>query len=184
MADNYEVQDIVKEHEYDGIQEFDNPLPRWWLWTFALTVVFSVFYWFTRETVDAPGSFEQFAVEFEAHEAKLMAAAVEPEELIAMADDPAIVARGVSVYDNRCASCHGAKAEGGTGPNLTDRFWIHGGEARDIYVSIAAGYPKKGMPKWRGQIPEEDMQALTAYILSIRNTNVPGKGPQGNEVAL
>ncbi len=178
------VQDVETDHEYDGIKEFDNPLPRWWLWTFAITVLFSVYYWLTRETLPAEGTFEEFQTEYAEFEAKALAQAVEPAELEAMVKDTAAVAAGQTTFSNKCASCHGEKAEGGTGPNLTDRFWLHGSTTREIYVSIASGYPKLGMPKWRGQLEDRAIQELTAYVLSIRNTNVQGKGPQGTEAAL
>jgi len=178
------IEDVETDHDYDGIKEFDNPLPKWWLWTFAITVVFSIFYWITRETLpDVDGSFEEYLVEFEAHEKLILAQAVAPEVLEAMAADAGAVADGRATYAIKCASCHGLNAEGGTGPNLTDNFWIHGGTTRDIYVSIAVGYARLGMPKWRGQIEETAIQQLVAYILVQRNANVPGKEPQGEAYA-
>ena len=178
------TQDVETDHEYDGIKEFDNPLPRWWLWTFGLTIIFSIFYWITRETLPGKeGTFEVFHEESIAHEKMMMAQAVAPEVLDKMAEDPTAVAAGQTNFASKCASCHGLKAEGGTGPNLTDPFWIHGGSTREIYISIAAGYPRLGMPKWRGQIEETAIQEIVAYVLTLRDTNVPGKEAQGDAYA-
>ncbi len=183
MSKNIET-DVETDHDYDGIKEFDNPLPRWWLWTFAVTVVFSVFYWITRHSLPADGTFDEFQTEYESYEAELAKRAVAPEVLVAMASDAAAVAEGKKVFEAKCASCHEAKAKGGTGPNLTDRFWIHGAGTGEIYSSISSGYPRLGMPKWRGQLDDKVIQQITAFVLSIRNTNVPGKAPQGTEAAL
>jgi cytochrome c oxidase cbb3-type subunit 3 len=174
--------DVETDHDYDGIREFDNPLPRWWLWTFALTVVFSIFYWLTRHSLKADGTFAEFTSELEAFESRMAANAVAPETLVAMAADPQAVARGKVTFGNKCASCHGEDAAGGSGPNLTDRFWLHGREARELYVSVSGGFPKLGMPKWRNQLEDTAIQEVVAFVLSVRDTNVPGKGPQGVEV--
>jgi cytochrome c oxidase cbb3-type subunit 3 len=176
-------EDVETDHDYDGIREFDNPLPRWWLWTFAITVVFSIFYWITRHSLKRDGTFDEFVTELEAFEARAAANAVAPEALVAMASDPEVLARGQKTFGNKCASCHGVNGEGGSGPNLTDRFWLHGREARDLYLSVSGGYPKLGMPKWRNQLEDTAIQEVVAHVLSLRGKDLPGKGPQGVEIA-
>lgn len=169
-------------HVYDGIHEHDNALPRWWLWTFAITVVFAIFYWLAEHSLpSATSSFERYGVAQREYDLNAFSAAVDPQAILVMAKDPAVVDKGKAIYAARCATCHGENAEGlpANGPNLTDRYWLHGGDIKSIYTTIAGGYPKLGMPEWRLVLEDSEMQALTAFIQSVRNTNLPGKPQQG-----
>ena len=180
MSDTYHHGDVETDHEYDGIKEFDNPLPRWWLGTFAITVVFAVFYWIAIHSLpSAVGSFDRYGEDQRAYDLAAFATAVDPQAIVAMAKDPAAVQKGKAIFDLRCLSCHGDKAQGGTGPNLTDNFWLHGGDTKSIYVTVAGGYPKLGMPEWRMVLEDADLQHVVAFVESVRNTNVPGKAQQG-----
>lgn len=171
--------DVETDHEYDGIREFDNPLPRWWLGTFAITVLFSVGYWLVKHNLKSEGSFEVYAAEMEEVQRIAAAANVDEPALVAMSKDQAIVAEGRAVFESNCATCHGQKAEGATGPNLTDNFWLHGGMPKDMVVTIAAGYPKLGMPAWGLNLGADRIKRVIAYLISIRNTNVAGRPPAG-----
>lgn len=176
-------QDVPTNHEYDGIHENDNPLPAWWLWTFAGTVVFAVGYWFVmHQWPERVSSFDEYGVAQVEYENKLMGAAVDPATLAAMAKDPAVVGAGKATFEAKCLPCHGAQGQGTVGPNLTDNFWLHGGDLKSIYMTIATGYPKLGMPEWRMVLEDKQLQELVAFVESIRNSNAPGgKPPQGNE---
>lgn len=103
---------------------------------------------------------------------------VTPEMIRAAAREPKSVASGQSIFTANCAACHGVKANGLVGPNLTDKWWIHGSEPKNIYKVIAQGVAAKGMPPW-GHLGEEKMKLVAAYVLSIQNTQVEGKAPQG-----
>jgi cytochrome c oxidase cbb3-type subunit 3 len=173
--------DVETDHDYDGIREFDNPLPRWWLWTFAITVLFSIGYWLVKHNLKSEGSFAVFADEMEAVQRAAAAAEVDEKALVLASKDPVIVSEGKAVFESNCATCHGQKGEGLTGPNLTDNYWIHGGMPKDLVVTIAAGYTKLGMPAWGLNLGRERINRVIAYLLSIRNTNVPGRPPQGDE---
>lgn len=169
-------------HEYDGIHEHDYPLPRWWLFTFAITVVFAVGYWVLRHTLPAAeGSFDVYGEDQAEHDRILYSATIDPAAIEKLVADQGAVSAGRALYLARCEACHGPDAAGKVGPNLTDRFWIHGGDTKSIYMTISSGYPKLGMPEWRKVLEDEQVQQLTAYLLSVRNTNVPGKAPQGDE---
>jgi cytochrome c oxidase cbb3-type subunit 3 len=90
---------------------------------------------------------------------------------------------GKQVFVSTCAACHRADGGGNIGPNLTDEFWIHGDKPQDIWSTVHNGIPAKGMPTWGPQIGEAKVASVVAYVLSIRNTNVPnGKAPQGEKV--
>lgn len=169
-------------HEYDGIIEHDNPLPRWWLVTFALSVVFAIGYWLAHHSLPAAvGTFEVYADEQAEHDRIASAANIDVAAIEKMATDPAVLAAGKTTYGNRCEPCHAANGEGKVGPNLTDRYWLHGGDTKAIYMTIAGGYPKLGMPEWRNVLEDRQVEELVAFVLSLRNRDVPGKGPQGDE---
>lgn len=163
-------------HVYDGIEEADNELPTWWLLTFYGAIVFSVGYWFAYHELEAvPLPAQEYAAALAAQAGD----EVSPELLIAMADDPDAVAGGQELFGTHCEVCHRARGEGNIGPNLTDPNWIHGGSPTDIHASIAEGRLENGMPAWGPTLGPQSVQRLTAFVLSIRNTNVPGKDPEG-----
>jgi cytochrome c oxidase cbb3-type subunit 3 len=165
-------------HVYDGIEEADNQLPRWWVATSLSAVLFAVGYWFYFHTFGVGQlPMEAYAEEMAAAAAK--GGEVTPEMLDALAQSPAEVAEGGALFVTHCAVCHGAQAEGNIGPNLTDVAWIHGGDPMSIYATITDGVGAKGMPAWGATLGAQSVQRLTAYAISLRGTNVPGKEPQG-----
>jgi cytochrome c oxidase cbb3-type subunit 3 len=180
----------LRHHTFDGIQEFDNQLPNWWLWTFYTACLFSVGYWIWFHTLGV-GELPPKAYQTEQREAaaRLEAAMannpVTEEMLLKLASEPAVVAEGEKIFKTAslCAQCHGPDGNGmvagvpGVGPNLTDDFWIHGGKPMDIYKTIHDGYPEKGMASWKGY-GAQFVQRATAYVLSIRGKNLPGKPPE------
>ncbi|MBL8731701.1 MAG: hypothetical protein JNN13_04985 [Planctomycetes bacterium] len=180
--------EATRSHVYDGIQEFDNRLPNWWLWTFYGACIFSIFYWVHYHTIgtgDLPGAaFVKEQAEAQARLEKQMAEnPITNESLLKMAGEATAVAKGDAIFHNaadplRCAFCHKDDASGLVGPNLTDDMWVYGGKPIDIYTTIMEGRPG-GMPahKSRG-LPF--VLNVTAYVLSIKNTNKPGKAPEAN----
>lgn len=180
MADEKHVDPIQGEivHVYDGIQEADNRLPMWWLWTFYLAVLFSIGYWFYYEEFEAaPGLAGQYYAEKAAAAAK---SGKEPTsaELAGLVATPA-VEKGRESFVTLCSACHEADGRGKIGPNLTDDRWLHGGSPVAIFRSIRDGVPAKGMPAWVGTLGPAGVQNVAAYVLSIRDTNLPGKAPEG-----
>ncbi|MEM6961096.1 MAG: cbb3-type cytochrome c oxidase N-terminal domain-containing protein [Myxococcota bacterium] len=180
MNKSYEPDPIQGEviHEYDGIREADNNLPQWWLSIFFATIVFSFGYWFYYHSLDIGD------LPLEAYAADLASRAEEGGEitselLLAAALDSGTVAQGKQTFAATCAPCHGAAAEGNIGPNLTDDHWIHGGGSLDIHRMIDKGIAEKGMPAWGAALGQKSVTELTAFVLSLRGTNQPGKGPEG-----
>lgn len=174
-------------HEYDGIQECDNHLPRWWLITLYGTIVFAVGYWLHFHTF---GSGKNPMAEYQEQESARLAAeaekmkaagAVTPELLVKLSKDPATAKQGKEVFTQNCASCHGPEGAGLIGPNLTDDSWLHGGKPDAIYTTVRDGFLAKGMPAWGPQLGEERVRAVAAYLLTIKNTNLQGKAPQGEK---
>jgi cytochrome c oxidase cbb3-type subunit III len=173
-------------HEYDGILEADNHLPRWWLVSLYATIGFAVFYWMSYEALRVlPSPTASFALEqakaAEVEAAKLKAmGAANDDNLMAMAKNEAAKTEGKEVFQKNCMSCHGPVGGGGIGPNLTDGHWLHGSKPMQVYTTVKDGFTKNGMPAWGGLIGEERVRVATAYVLSIKGTNVPGgKAPQG-----
>lgn len=175
--------DPLRPHVFDDdIQEYDNRLPNWWLWSFYLACIFSLLYWLHYHALGTgPLPAEEFRAENEAAEARLTSGEVTEESLAALAAEPTAVEKGQQVFVKNCAQCHNANGNGNVGPNLTDKFWIHGGKPMDIYNTIIKGVVTKGMPDyWERQLGRTKCLQATAFILSIKNTNVPGKGPEGD----
>ena len=104
---------------------------------------------------------------------------VTPQLLLAMASDPVVVAEGKELFVTICVSCHGAEGQGIVGPNLTDEVWLHGGSPMEIHTSISKGSPDKGMAPMENLLGPRKVRQLTAYVLSLKGKNVPGRPPEG-----
>jgi cytochrome c oxidase cbb3-type subunit 3 len=171
----------TRNHEFDGIREFDNRLPRWWLWTLYLACIFAVVYWIhyhTLGTGDLPG--EEFRQEQQAADLRLAALVVTPEKLLELSKDPVALARGKAVWDMQCVACHKPDGGGLVGPNLTDNAWVHGGAPDAIHTTITKGVPEKGMLSWGPLLGAGKVRDVTAFVLTLKNTNAPGgKPPEG-----
>jgi len=189
-ADDKDTENKVI-HEVDGIQEYDNKLPNWWLYTLYGAILFSVGYWFHYHVASFGDSQSaEYQAELDKAAAieavKIKAAGVmTPEALASLARDKGTVEQGRHVFAQTCAACHRQDGGGVVGPNLTDEFWLHGAAPEKIYKTITQGVPEKGMPAWGAQLGRERSQAVTAYVISIRGTNVAGgKAPQGERESL
>ncbi|WP_224242790.1 cbb3-type cytochrome c oxidase N-terminal domain-containing protein [Hyalangium gracile] len=168
-------------HVYDGIEEHDNRLPNWWLGILWATIVFGFGYWFYYHVAEIePGLIGEY--QQEAAELARRAAANGPlsdETLLALTKDGQATGSGKQLYLQNCAACHGAEGQGLIGPNLTDNAWLRGGKPVDIHKTISQGSVAKGMPAWERTLGAERVRAVTAYVLTIKGRNVPGKPPQG-----
>jgi cytochrome c oxidase cbb3-type subunit 3 len=188
MTDENRTSDSRIVHEYDGIQECDNNLPRWWLWTFYGAILFSTGYWFHYHTFGtgahpmAAYDAEQAAIRAAEAERMKKAVAMTPAMLNTLSKDAATLKQGKEIFTTTCAACHGPNGGGVIGPNLTDAYWLHGGAPDQIYTLIKDGFILKGMPAWGPQLGDERVRAAAAYVISIKNTNVAGgKAPQGDK---
>lgn len=171
-------------HVYDDIQEEDNQLPNWWLFILFATIVFGFGYWFVYHTTkQAPNPPEVYRADVEAlKKARAAANPMSDEALADLAKDPAMLAAGQEVYKTTCASCHAQDGQGLVGPNLTDKFWIHGNKPTDIAKAVDEGFADKGMPPWGPVLGPDKVRKVTAYVLSLKGKNLPGKEPQGEPV--
>jgi cytochrome c oxidase cbb3-type subunit 3 len=196
MSDNKEFKNtifkdeeaLVLDHDYDGIQELDHPLPFWWLAIFWGTMAFAIVYGIYFHGMDGGSLAQEYADAMSKVKALQPAPAqgggLSDEQLLAAFKNPTTVAAGKDVFAKNCASCHGPEAGGLIGPNLTDDFWIHGqGMPADIINTITNGVPEKGMPTWGPVLKAEEIVAAGAYVRSLHGTKPANpKEPQGNQV--
>jgi cytochrome c oxidase cbb3-type subunit III len=183
-----EEKDLMMDHSYDGIVELDNHMPPWLANIFYITIAFGVIY-FTYFSVLGLGK-----TQLEEYEDELRIAAIQAEERASLAlssiDETTVVfdsstpslASGKSIYDANCVACHASDGGGGVGPNLTDEYWIHGGNINDIFTVVKYGVVEKGMIPWQDQLSPEEMQNVSSYILTlVGNTPANPKAPEGEK---
>jgi len=182
-----EEKDLEIDHEYDGIRELNNPVPAWFNALFYSTITFGVVYLFVyhvfgwgmlqdKEYVHEMAAAEKAKQEYLATLANLIdESTVEVDETMAAA--------GKAVFTANCAVCHGNAGEGGIGPNLTDDYWLHGGEIKDVFRVVKYGVPDKGMVPWEQTLSPGQIAEVSNFIVTLRGTNPPNaKDPQGEKV--
>lgn len=180
--------DITLEHSFDGIQEYDNRLPNWWLFTLYGAVVFSVGYWLFYHTFGV-GFTQDEAYDHEVEIAaqqqlqREMGKEVTDDSLILMTKVQAQVDAGAKIFQQKCVQCHGPQGGGDIGPNLTDDFWLHGPGPLQVYNTVMNGVLDKGMQAWKDQLGPVRVRQVVSYVLTRKGLNVPGKAPQGKPTA-
>ena len=179
------TRDQVLGHadEADGIEEYDNALPTWWLgllyFTIAWGIVYGVHYHWVAERSQV-GSYQQelaaAAVAWPAPDPAAMASAATGEE----AEEA-----GEAVYTANCVGCHGPELKGGIGPDLTDGAWIHGGTLADVTRTITEGVPEKGMLTWGPILGAQKVAQVAAYVFAAgggqATTEQAADAPSGPE---
>lgn len=149
--------------EADGIEEYDNPLPDWWVGLFWLTIIWGVGYGIHYHFIAHRSAEKALAAEVLAAEARWPAQAAASVEFVVT---PEAIAAGETVYQANCVACHGAGLEGGIGPSFVDDEWIHGGDEASVIKTITDGVPEKGMLAWGPIIGPEQVNQVAAYVLS------------------
>jgi cytochrome c oxidase cbb3-type subunit 3 len=179
-------RDRLLEHDYDGIKEYDNPLPSWWSWIFVATIAFSIGYWAYYQIGPGPSLIADYEHEMREHaalQAKLAPATAggpSEEKLRALMKDTRVMASAREIFATRCMPCHGPQGQGVIGPNLTDDYWLHGSTLVDIRKTINDGVVEKGMIPWKDQLKPAEIDAMAAYVVTLRGSNPPNpKPPQG-----
>jgi len=182
--------EIMTDHEYDGIKELDNHLPPWWVWlgymTILFAVVYSTYYWWTDLGSD---QYQEYASEMQYQRnqkedvAKKLALTFD-ETNVKVLTDAGKIAEGKAIFQKDCIACHLADGGGSVGPNLTDKFYIHGGTPTDMYTVIKNGVLEKGMLSWKDKYSPFQMQSIMSYIKTEIEGTTPKtpKSPQGEEV--
>lgn len=184
MSDAHDNERLL-EHNYDGIQEYDNPLPRWWVVLFWITIVFTPLYFLYYHwgpgmlTIEA---YNQDMIAYYDQQAQQFLAMGEVTEktLIDLQQKSSMMAGAKALFQTKCSPCHGMNGEGNIGPNLTDDYWLHGNKLTDIYHTVMEGVPSKGMLSWKTQLGPAELLSVAAYVGTLRGSNPPNpKKPQG-----
>lgn len=189
MSTKSQDEDLLTSHNYDGIQEYDNPMPGWWTFIFLTNIAWAAVYFVGINIGMIPTYQDDLKVDM-AEQRALEAKAVQdrppltPEMLAEAAGKEEVVLAGASVYAMNCAACHGKAGEGLIGPNLTDNAWLYGaGDVAGIHDVVAKG-TSKGMPGWSAILSQDELVGVIAYVKSLAGSNPPNpKAPEGNVAA-
>ena len=178
--------DSLREHSYDGIQEYNKRLPNWWLLTFYGAILFSIGYWAVTRQFGPPHSdHARIDAEMQRIEAAKLATAsasrLDDATLWKMSRNPVFTDAGRATFNSTCASCHKESLrgvdEGGIGADLRDQSWIHGGRPTEILHTVTTGVPVKGMPTWGPVLGTKKITEVVAYVLSYHHEGEPGMIP-------
>jgi len=177
---------LLLDHEYDGIHELDNKLPRWWVWLFNLTIAFAAVYLVYYHVL---GQGKLMAAQYRDEmrvgnelKAKALSAFEGSMASLQPSTDPAVLAEGKATFLNLCAPCHRADGGGLVGPNLCDDYWIHGSNFVDNLQTIWNGVPNKGMVTWKNTLKPAAIYAAGSYIYTLRGTHPKNPKPPENQV--
>jgi cytochrome c oxidase cbb3-type subunit 3 len=160
--------------EADGIEEYDNPMPNWWLGLFYFTIVWALVYGVHYHFVAHRSQPAKLAAEMEEADRRW------PQEAAAAAAvtvdlSEANIEAGEAIYKANCVACHGPELKGGIGPDLVDTTWIHGGSPEQIQHTITVGVPEKGMLTWGPILGPEKVAQVAAYVVH-QNREATGTG--------
>lgn len=184
-----EEKSLLIEHEYDGIQELNNPTPAWFMYLFYVTIIFAVCYLLIYHV------FGVGQLQYDEYKTEMAVAAKEKASYLAKAankvdentvkpsTDPTVLQSGQVIFKQSCVPCHGDHAQGVVGPNLTDDYWLHGNKISDVFKTIKYGVQSKGMPTWEKQLTPKQIADVANYVESLHGTNPPNpKEPQGDKM--
>ncbi|WP_372744458.1 cbb3-type cytochrome c oxidase N-terminal domain-containing protein [Lutibacter sp.] len=182
-------EDIMLDHDYDGIKELDNVLPPWWLAGFYITIAISIFYYIQvfynseeySQAKEYEAAVEQGKADVEAYKAA-NPQLFDDSNIVALTDEESI-AKGKELFTSKtCFACHLNDLGGSIGPNLTDNKWILGGDVKSIFNTISkGGRPGKGMVAWESTISRDERIQLASYIISMQGTQPAApKAPEGD----
>jgi cytochrome c oxidase cbb3-type subunit 3 len=186
MAQDQE-RDKLFDHEYDGIREYDNPMPKWWIYIFLGTAIFCYPYIIYYHFGQGPSVHDQLEAERQAYAQQLLATYgdLQPDEstLVQYMHDDVAMTGMAGLFKGKCAQCHLADGSGSVGPNLTDDRWIHVKQITDIADILTEGKAGKGMPAWGDRLTQTQIVLLSSYVAQLSAKPVPGKEPQGDPIA-
>ena len=181
-------KDQLRDHDYDGIQEFDNPTPGWWYLIFLGTFLFSVWYFLfyhasTISTSVAQGYESSVADDLKKRFAEIGELRPDEATLVRFLGEEDWLKVGGIVYKAQCVSCHGAEGAGLIGPNLTDDAWKNVQKIEDIPRVVAEGASNGAMPAWKTRLHPNEVVLVSAYVATLRGKNLPGPlGTQGSPI--
>lgn len=164
---------LIEGHTYDGIQEYDNPLPGWWKWIFILSILYAVPYTVWYHYMDGNSVYDHHKVDQAAKAARIAAMPqIETSDsaLLALLENEAALKSGQAIFDVNCAVCHQKDGGGLVGPNLCDDNYINIKSLADIPKIVEEGVIAKGMTPWKGILDPKQIAEVSAYVASMRGT--------------
>ena len=166
-------------HNYDGIQEYDNPTPAWWTWVFIVSILFGGAYLFlmlvAAGDLSPEAEYERAAVaNLKKKFGEIGILESDAPTLVKYMGEAEWMALGANVYRANCTTCHGLAAEGNSGPNLTDDAYIHVKSIEDIATVVKDGAKAGAMPAWGNRLHPNEVVLVSAYVASLRGTNASG----------
>lgn len=182
-------EDVMLDHDYDGIKELDNVLPPWWLAGFYITIAASIFYYVMIFGFGKYNQVDEFNEEMAKAKAEVEAyKAANPdlfstENIVAFSDEENL-AIGKELFTSKtCTVCHLDDLGGSIGPNLTDDKWIMGGDIQSLFNTISkGGRPGKGMIAWESTLSREEIIQLASYIISMQGTTPANPKPAEGDI--
>ncbi|HEY8747627.1 MAG TPA: cbb3-type cytochrome c oxidase N-terminal domain-containing protein [Tepidisphaeraceae bacterium] len=184
MNDQLDTEQPLTDHVYDGIREYDNPMPGWWKWIFVGTVLFSGMY--VVVVAMSVGEFTPIGVydrEVIAELQKSGAFTGDAATLVRFSKNPDMLKGGAAIFATNCIACHAKDGQGLIGPNLTDNFYINVEKVDDIFDVITKGRKNGAMPAWGNRLSNNERVLAAAYVASLRGKNLEGKPHEGKEIA-
>ena len=175
-----EEDDIMLDHNFDGIKELDNKIPPWWNALFYGAIIFAFIYMINYHIIgDGNVQINEYKQEVQVASARLemlsKSGAMISEETVTVLTDVGALAAGKKTFNKNCTACHGVNGQGLVGPNFTDEYWIHGGSIKNLFHTISEGVPAKGMISWKSQLSPNQIQEVASYVLSLKGTNPPNQ---------
>jgi len=168
---------VLRDHVVDGIREYDQRLPMWWLTILFGVIGFSVIYWVVLDDRRFEGGTHPgLEAKLDAVETARLASSIDVTNdtlFYEMASNSSFVAAGQETFEANCVACHGKDMKGGIGFNLVDDEWVHGSKPSEIYVSVAEGFPDKGMQPWETLLGQKRIAEVVAYVLSKNPELIP-----------
>ena len=166
---------VLTDHDYDGIRELDNDLPPWWKYGFYLTILVAIIYTWYYNFGGGPTQLDEYRVEVQKGEEDKAAYLAKTannvdENTVTIVTNAADISNAQATFQTICAACHAKDGGGGVGPNLTDDYWIHGGNIKDVFKSIKYGWPEKGMKSWKDDFSPKQIAALASYVKSLHGS--------------
>lgn len=179
---------MILDHDYDGIREMNYGMPPWLTTFFVVTIGFGIIYLINMYALGTvPHQADEYeeemamAVKQQEERNKKLANLID-ENTVTLNTDAALLAEGQEIYLANCRACHGAEGQGGVGPNLTDKYWKHGGSINDVFKVVKYGVPDKGMISWSNKLNPPKINAVSNYIMTLVGTNPSNpKAPEGEE---
>jgi len=180
-------EEIIMDHNYDGIRELDNVLPPWWVYLFYATIVFGVVYLVRFHVIGEYTQAEEYeqevaAAKIEIEEYKKTAKDLVDASTVELLTDAADLSAGEKIFTTSCVVCHMADGGGGIGPNLTDEYWILGGGIKNVFNTISeGGRDGKGMVAWKQSFKPAEIAQVASYVISLGGTTPANpKAPEGD----